>query len=173
MLSTPEYVLRQQVPNDADVILHIHETSFGPGRFARTAFRIRETADAAPQLCFVALEPMSEKVIGSVILSTIKVGDTPGLLLGPLAVLPEHKSKGAGKMLLQHSVETARTLGENFILLVGDEPYYAPFGFERVKPGQITLPGPVDPMRLLICPLQDAADLSGGVSGVTDPRDTT
>jgi predicted N-acetyltransferase YhbS len=43
------------------------------------------------------------------------------------------------------------------VLLVGDAPYYGPLGFEVIPTGQITLPGPVDPARLL------AAELVPGV----------
>jgi predicted N-acetyltransferase YhbS len=42
-------------------------------------------------------------------------------------------------------------------LLVGDEPYYARLGFRRVPRGQITLPGPVDPERLLVVELASGA----------------
>ena len=46
--------------------------------------------------------------------------------------------------------------GEGFalVLLVGDMPYYGRFGFAPVPPGQITLPGPVDPARLLALELE-------------------
>ncbi len=172
MHSTQDYKLRLQLPTDADAIRQLHEISFGPGRFTRTAFRIRETAQTNAKLCFVAQEPRADKIIGSVILSSIKTGDISGLLLGPLAVDPEHKSRGAGKALLKRAVDTARELGENYILLVGDEPYYAPFGFQRVAHGQITLPGPVDPARLLLCPLKDGLVLNGEVCGVSAPLDT-
>ena len=42
-------------------------------------------------------------------------------------------------------------------MLVGDEPYYARLGFRRIPRGQITLPGPVDPERLLAVELAPGA----------------
>jgi len=50
-------------------------------------------------------------------------------------------------------------------VLVGDEPYYSKFGFRRVPPGRVALPGPVDPARLLVAELDDGAfeDVSGAV----------
>jgi predicted N-acetyltransferase YhbS len=43
------------------------------------------------------------------------------------------------------------------VLLVGDEPYYARFGFRRIPSRQLTLPGPVDPDRFLALELSEGA----------------
>jgi len=167
MLTTPDYTLALQTPADAAEIHALHEKTFGPGRFARTAFRIRETAAMAGELCFVAHSTESEKIVGSVVLSHITIGNTPSLLLGPLAVTPEYKNKGAGKLLMRQAVERARSAGYQSIILVGDEPYYGPFGFRPITRGQIKMPGPVDPARLLVCVLPDGTEFtaSGEVKG--------
>ena len=52
----------------------------------------------------------------------------------------------------------ARAEGFSLVLLVGDMPYYGRFGFNPVPPGQITLPGPVDPARLLSLELVPGRD---------------
>lgn len=168
MLSTSDYTINLQTPDDADAILQLHEVTFGPGRFARTAFRIRENASLADELCFKARNAASNALVGSVILSHIKIGDAPSLLLGPLTVSPEYKSKGAGKLLMRQAVEAAKNAGYHSIILVGDEPYYGPFGFKPVKHGQLQMPGPVDPQRLLACALVDgdAFTETGTVKGV-------
>lgn len=168
MLSTPDYTIDLQSPADEAAILALHQRTFGPGRFARTAFRIRETAGMASELCFIARSVASGKMVGSVILSHITIGGTPSLLLGPLTVAPEYKSKGAGKLLMRQAVDSARDGGYQSIILVGDEPYYGPFGFCVIPQGQVKLPGPVDPARLLACVLTDEAELTarGKVKGV-------
>lgn len=167
MLTTPDYTLALQTPADEAAIHALHEKTFGPGRFARTAFRIRETAAIADELCFVAHSSQSNKIVGSVVLSHITIGGTPSLLLGPLAVTPEYKNKGAGKLLMRQAVERARSAGYQSIILVGDEPYYGPFGFRLISRGQIKLPGPVDPSRLLVCVLPDGTEFAatGDVKG--------
>lgn len=169
MLSTSDYTLALQTPADEAGIKTLHEMAFGPGRFARTAFRIRETAAMADDLCFVAHSSQTNKIVGSVILSHITIGNTPSLLLGPLTVAPEYKNKGAGKLLMRQVVESARSAGYESIILVGDEPYYGPFGFRQIPHGQVKLPGPVDPARLLACVLQDAAEFtaSGEAKGAS------
>ncbi|MFN3169991.1 MAG: GNAT family N-acetyltransferase [Hyphomicrobiales bacterium] len=126
----------------------LHERVFGPGRFARTAFRLREKA--APLLALSLVAEEADTLIGAVSMSRIAVGEVEGVLLGPLAVLPEKRDVGVGKALLFQAVEAAHQSGEPFVLLVGDLPYYAPAGFAVVPFGTMTMPGPVDPTRLLI-----------------------
>jgi predicted N-acetyltransferase YhbS len=55
------------------------------------------------------------------------------------------------------ALDQARADGIRLVVLVGDEPYYARFGFHPVPPGQIGLPGPVDPKRLLAAELAPGA----------------
>jgi predicted N-acetyltransferase YhbS len=64
-------------------------------------------------------------------------------------------------------VEEARKAKVPFIILVGDQPYYSPFGFRPLPPREVTMPGPVDPARLLVAELvpDAAAGLSGTVTG--------
>jgi predicted N-acetyltransferase YhbS len=141
----------QETPAHDAEIDDINEEAFGPGRFARAAYRIREGGPHDRALSFVALD--GETVIGSVRQTVVVVGTFPALLLGPLAVRPAWKSKGFGRALMRMAVEAARVAGYRLIILVGDEPYYGPFGFRKVRPGQIMMPGPVDPARLLACEL--------------------
>ncbi|MBK5951191.1 GNAT family N-acetyltransferase [Rhodobium orientis] len=152
-------------PGDDADIEALHETAFGPGRFARTAFRLREGVPHDPALSFVVRRDGG--LVGSVRLTPIDIGGVSGLLLGPLAVLPAFKNNGIGKALVRHSVAAARAgmaaSGHRLVLLVGDEPYYGPLGFKRARPGALTLPGPVDPYRLLLAELQEgAADAAHG-----------
>ena len=149
-------------PEDAAAIERLHERTFGPGRFARTAFRIREQAAHAPELSFTAR--VGTMLVGSVRLTRVRIGDRPALLLGPLTVEPPFQSVGIGARLLEVSLDAARGAGHRLVILVGDEPYYARFGFSRVPAGRITLPGPVDPARLLVCELQP-----GAFEGVAGP----
>ena len=148
-------------PDHHEIVEKLAEQAFGPGRFTRTAFRLREGVPHEPDLSFVSC--LGEEIVASVRLTKIRIGDDPALLLGPLVVLPQYKSCGYGRELMETAVAAAREAGHLAIILVGDEPYYGKFGFEQVPPGQITLPGPVDPARLLICKLnlEDGKTLRG------------
>ena len=150
-----EFTLERELPLHVSAIEQLHRDAFGPGRFARTAFRVREAVDPEPSLSFVATS--HGHLAGSVRLSPIRIGACRALLLGPLAVNPDFKNKGAGKLLMERAIEDAKKLDYCAILLVGDYDYYSRFGFERVPMGLITMPGPVDPLRLLLLPFDEAA----------------
>lgn len=163
-----EYPIFKEKPGDFERIAKLHRETFGPGRFARTAFRIREGVTSDSRLCFVVL--FEDELIASVRYYPILLGETPGHLLGPLTVKPNFKNLGIGKSLLRHSLNEARNLNEEIVLLVGDEPYYSEFGFERVSAGNLILPGPVDPERLLIAKLTKGGKSADEISGIVRGR---
>lgn len=140
---------------DAAAVDRLQARAFGPGRFARTAFRIREQAGEAETLAFVAR--VGSLMVGSVQLTPIRIGSEPAYMLGPLVVDPAFEGKGIGAALLERSAIAARAVKRGLILLVGDEAYYSRHGYRRVAPGRIRLPGPVDPARLLALELVPGA----------------
>ncbi len=148
-------VLEQETADDAEAIQHLNERVFGPGRFARSAYRIREQADPDPRLSFVAR--VGTLMVGAVAMTPIVIGKAPALLLGPLIVEPVFRSQGIGEALVIRSLEAAKAAGAALVILVGDEPYYTRMGFRMVPAGRISLPGPVDPARLLYCELEPGA----------------
>jgi predicted N-acetyltransferase YhbS len=158
-------VLEPETAADAESILRLNERVFGPGRFARTAYRIRETTPPDLSLSFVAR--VGTLLVGANAMTPIAIGETPALLLGPLIVEPVFRSQGIGEALVTRSLDAAKAAGAKLAILVGDEPYYARMGFKPVPPGRIVLPGPVDPARVLCCELQPGAfeGVSGKVRG--------
>lgn len=149
-------------PADGEAIEKLHRRTFGPGRFTRTAFRIREQAPHDPKLSFTA--HVGTMMVGSVRLTAVTIGTTPALLLGPLTVEPPFRSVGIGARLMEVSMDAARAAGHRLIILVGDAPYYKRFGFRHVPPGRVVMPGPVDPARLLVAEL-----VPGAFEGVSGP----
>jgi predicted N-acetyltransferase YhbS len=154
--------LALETPSDHAAIERLHERAFGPGRFARTAFRLREGIDPYHSLCFTAR--VGTLLVGSIRLSPVEIGQgVAAVLLGPITIDPAFQGKGIGGALMRRAMETARREGHRLIMLVGDAPYYERFGFVVVPPGRLALPGPVDPRRLLVAELVDGA--FNGVSG--------
>ncbi len=153
----PAINLIGELDSHAADILDLHEKAFGPGRFTRAAFRLREQGPHDQSLSFVALNQQDGRLKGSVRLTWIKSASdsAPGLLLGPLTIHPDAQNKGIGRTLVAHCVTAASTTNAQYVMLVGDQPYYGPLGFEVAPKGQVTLPGPVDENRLLVCPLGD------------------
>ena len=150
-------------PEDAAAIARLHERTFGPGRFVRTSERIRERMVHRLDLSYTAR--IGTLLVGSVRLTPIRIGDTPALMLGPLTVDPAFENRGIGRALIERSLAAAREAGHRLVLLVGDEPYYGRFGFRRVPPGRLAMPGPVDPARFLALELAEGAltDAHGAV----------
>lgn len=153
---SPHVVTRTADETDLAAIGRLHADVFGPGRFTRTAYRVREGAPQVSPFCRVAL--VGDRIIAALRFTAIRVGTIDkALLLGPLAVDPEFKGQGYGRQLVAEGVAAARAAGIALIVLVGDEPYYGKFGFVPVPVGQIRLPGPVDPARLLAAELAPGA----------------
>ena len=142
---------------DAAAVARVVEAAFGPGRLAKTAERLREGRD--PAVGFTARH--DSRVIGSVRLWRIRIGETPALFLGPIAVDRVERNAGVGADLVAACVDWARQAGAPGVLLVGDPPYFERFGFRRID--DATLPGPVDAARLLWLGLDGAEAPSGPV----------
>lgn len=156
--------IRPESPSDAAAIERLTERAFGPGRFARTAYRLREGVAHDPALSFTAL--VGTLIVGSVRMTPIAVGGgVRAHMLGPLTVDPAFEGRGIGQALIEAAVAAARAAGGELVVLVGDEPYYGRFGFVVVPAGRLVFPGPVDPRRLLALDLREGAlaDASGAV----------
>jgi predicted N-acetyltransferase YhbS len=154
-----------ETPDDALAIDRLHERTFGPGRYARSAYRIREGRRHLLDLSYTAR--IGTLLVGSVRLTPICIGETPALLLGPLTVEPPFRSRGIGRVLIERSLADAKAKGHKLVVLVGDEPFYGKLGFKRIPKGQVKMPGPVDPARLLVAELQPGA--FNGASGLIRP----
>jgi predicted N-acetyltransferase YhbS len=152
MMTDLPLVLRLEEPSDFAAIDRLHERAFGPGRFARTAYRLREGVPPIATLSFIA--QVGTMLVGSVRLNTIKAGSSKALILGPLAVEPAFSDRGIGTRLMEMALDQAKADGHGLVFLVGDLPYYSRFGFKIVPQGRVTMPGPVDPQRFLVLELQ-------------------
>jgi predicted N-acetyltransferase YhbS len=152
-----------ETEDDAAAIERLHARTFGPGRYAKAAYRLRERVPHRLELSFTAR--VGTLLVGSVRLSPIRVGPTKALLLGPLTVEPAFRDRGIGYALIERALAQAKTCGHRLVLLVGDEPYYGKCGFKRIPKGRAIMPGPVDPERLLICELTpgESADVAGPI----------
>lgn len=164
MSSSETWEIRPEMPDDAGAVEALVTKVFGPGRFAKSAYRLREGVDPASDLSFVAME--NGALRGSVRFWPIYVRSEPALLLGPLAVQSDQRGRGIGIALMQRGIEQARRLGHRAILLVGDEPYYSRVGFAPLAKDSVKFPGPVDRSRILALGLVEGASdsLKGEIS---------
>ena len=170
-MTTTLFHIERERDSDQAALAKLSAQAFGPGRFARSAYRVREGVAPVPELSFTAW--LGERLIGGIHFTAIAVGEARGaLLLGPLVVDPAEAGKGYGKALVASGLAKAKEAGFRIVLLVGDMPYYGRFGFRPVPPAQITLPGPVDPARLLAHEFTEGAlVLARGVVKALPPSD--
>jgi predicted N-acetyltransferase YhbS len=157
------WTIRAEGPEDTAAIAALVENSFGPGRYAKSAYRLREGVHPVAGLSFVAVE--KGVLRGSVRFWPVAIGPSRALLLGPLAVENAQRGRGIGVALMEKGIAAARAAGWPAIVLVGDEPYYARVGFAKLPPGRVRFPGPVDQSRILGLSLEAGAllNLSGEV----------
>ena len=149
-----DFKIKLETPGDENVLSELAAEAFGPGRFARSAYRVREGIPPVASLSLAGWR--NGKLVGGIRFTAIGIGvQENALLLGPLVVAPSEKGNGYGRSLAEAGLARAREEGFGLVLLVGDMPYYGRFGFVPVMPpGKIVLPGPVDLARLLALELQ-------------------
>ena len=157
-MSLPNYTIRPEQAGHFDQIQFLLDQAFGLSRRTKTSYRLREGEQPVDGLSFVA-DTAQGQILGAVSFWRLHIGCAghDALLLGPLAVDPNHQGKGVGRALMRHGLQEAQTKGHRLVILVGDEPYYSRVGFQKVPDGKLLMPGPVDPARLLYLELQPEA----------------
>lgn len=163
--------IRFATPADDRFVEDLQALAFGPGRFARTAFRVRERFPIDTSLSLIA--EVNGVACGSVWMTPVSVGGIDGYMLGPLATHPDFRKRGAGKLLAKEVTRIALERGAgSFVLLVGDRDYYCPLGWVPTQLGAIEFPGPVDPSRVLVYSSDPtmAVRLAGPIKGFGTAR---
>jgi predicted N-acetyltransferase YhbS len=166
-MTFPQFIIRSQKFTDATAINALHAQVFGPGRFARSAYRVREQGGVDLDLSLTAWN--GGELVGVIHFTRIEIGGRSGaLLLGPIAVAPALHGQGWGTKLISEGMGRATAAGFRLVVLVGDLSYYGRLGFQRIPSGQIVLPGPADSNRILSAELSPDSlkDYAGLVCGV-------
>jgi predicted N-acetyltransferase YhbS len=149
MFAPQGFAIVDETPADVDSREALLDSAFGPARFLKTCERLRAGQKPAPGLALVARDDAGELVATLRLWPIFAGGRRAALLLGPLAVSEHARSLGIGARMIRESLARAEALGHRAVLLVGDAPYYAKFGFEQRLTQRLTLPGPVERARFL------------------------
>lgn len=148
--------IRNEKTTDVAAREHLLDVAYGRVRFSKPSEKIRQGRQAADGLSLIATE--NDCVVGTVRLWHVETGEgTKALLLGPLAVHPDYRSKGLGAQLMQRAIRNARMRGHQAVLLVGDAAYYGRFGFSAEKTSRLEMPGDCAAHRLLALELREGA----------------
>src|ERR1700683_3228821 len=149
------FVIRAERAPDVVAREALLDACFGANRHARTCQRLRDGRAPAEGLAFSAVRKRG--LVGTLRLWHVSAGGIPARVLGPLAVDPKCRELGVGAALMNHALLAARVRGHGAVILLGDAPYYARFGFSTLKTGELALPGPFERDRLLGLELREGA----------------
>ena len=141
------FAIRSERGSDVAAREALLDACFGANRHARTCQRLRDGRASAEGLAFSVVR--KGKLVGTVRLWHVSAGGKPALMLGPIAVDPSCRKLGIGAALMNHALAAAAARGHGAVILLGDAPYYARFGFSAAKTADLSLPGPFERERLL------------------------
>ena len=149
------FVIRAERASDVVAREALLDACFGVNRHMRTCQRLRDGRAPAEGLALSVVR--QGRLVGTVRLWHVSAGGVPALVLGPLAVDSSCRQLGVGAALMNHALAAAKALGHGAVILLGDAPYYARFGFSSLKTGELSLPGPFERDRLLGLELREGA----------------
>jgi predicted N-acetyltransferase YhbS len=155
--AAPLFSIEQEKAGDVYAREALLDRAMGTKRKRKSSEKLRRGRLPAEGLAFVARDEFGG-VIGTVRLWNVATGNgIAALLLGPLAVSPQYAGAGIGSALMRHAIAEAARLEHGAVLLVGDAPYYARFGFSVEKTGAVSMPGPYETARFLALELRAGA----------------
>ena len=149
------FAIRAERASDAVAREALLDACFGTDRQMRTCQRLRDGRAPAEGLALSAVR--EGRLVGTVRLWHVSAGGVPALVLGPLAVDEASRKLGVGAALMARALELARQRGHGAVILLGDAPYYARFGFSAARTSDLSLPGPFERDRLLGLELREGA----------------
>jgi predicted N-acetyltransferase YhbS len=149
------FAIRAERASDVAAREALLDACFGDDRHMRTCQRLRDGRAPAEGLALSAVR--QGRLVGSVRLWHVSAGGIPALMLGPLAVEASSRQLGVGAALMDHALAAAKARGHRAVILLGDAPYYARFGFSAAKTGELALPGAFERDRLLGLELREGA----------------
>ena len=149
------FAIRAERASDVAAREALLDACFGANRHTRTCQRLRDGRAPAEGLAFSAVR--QGRLVGTVRLWHVSAGGIPALMLGPLAVEDSSRKLGVGAALMDHALAAAKARGHRAVILLGDAPYYARFGFSAARTGELSLSGPFERDRLLGLELREGA----------------
>ena len=160
------FAIRAERASDVVAREALLDACFGENRHLRTCQRLRDGRAPAEGLAFSAMA--EGHLVGTLRLWHVSAGGCQALMLGPLAVEASSRKLGVGTALITCALAAAKARGHRAVILLGDAPYYARFGFSVQKTGELSLPDPFEQERLLAVELVEGAlDGAWGMSAAT------
>ena len=155
-------IVAEEPARDAAAIEALFDATFGPGHFAKTAERLREYNRSLPDINRVAR--LDGNVVGVCRVWPIRVGETPALFYGPVAVAPAHRGNRLGLTVTGEALEAGAAAGWPIAVLIGAPTYFGEIGFQVAPRGSLVFSSPQDEARVMVRGLAvDGVDVAGRV----------
>ncbi len=166
-------IIRCEQQTDYDEIYELIQTAFQtaktpPSDEEEYAVSLRQSDGYIPELALIA--ESDGKIVGQVMLTKTYIDtgaeEIEALLLGPVAVLIEHRRKGIGAKLITEALNKAKKMGYKAVFLCGDPDYYNRFGFKPVVDFGISYDMDIPAKYVLACELREGwlKDTKGSIS---------
>ena len=151
-------LIRNRKPTDDQRIYTLVKNAFAAmeqasGDEQNLVGRLRQSAGYVPELELIAEQ--DEIIVGHIMLTKIRIGNTEQLILAPLAVAPDRQGRGIGGALIRAAHTAAEQAGYSLIVLVGHPTYYPRFGYRPASEFGLTCAPEIPPEYFM------ALDLTG------------
>ena len=135
--------IRKENVNDYEEVYNVIKTAFekaehSDGKEQELVIELRKSNSFIPELSLVALE--ENKIVGYILFTKIKIGNSTELALAPLAVLPKYQRKGIGTKLIKEGHKIAKQLNYNYSVVLGNNKYYSRLGYITANKYNIKAP---------------------------------
>ena len=159
-------IIRQEHNKDFHSIYALIKTAFesaeqADGNEQDLVEALRKGDSYIPELSLVA--EVSGKIVGHIMFTKVKVGNSVQLALAPLSVLPEYQKQGIGTALIREGHKKAQALGYAYSVVLGSEKYYPKTGYLPAKDYGIFPPFNVPNENFMACKLIENAPAVSGV----------
>ncbi len=128
--------IREENPADYENVYSVVKNAFSSAEQSDSTEQdlvnaLRKSDAFIPELSIIAEN--GDRIIGYILFTKVKIGESTQLALAPLAVSPEYQKMGVGKLLIEYGHQKAKQLGYTRIVVLGSENYYPKFGYKMAK----------------------------------------
>ncbi|WP_373778884.1 GNAT family N-acetyltransferase [Glaesserella sp.] len=125
-------IIRQETNADHEAVYQLVKNAFATAKHSDgteqdLVVKLRQSPAFVTQLSLVA--EYDGQIVGYILLTEIRIGDSTELALAPLAVSPQFQGQGIGGRLIDRAHTIAKEMGYHYSVLLGEPGYYQRFGY--------------------------------------------
>ncbi len=130
-------IVRPEQPGDEAAIGAVYVAAFPSSDELELYQRLRESDVFVPELSLVVQQ--EEMIVAHALLSGVVAGQSDALILGPMAILPDHQRGGLGTAMVRMGLERARALKYECVVAIGPGDFLAGCGFRPARGRGLTI----------------------------------